>query len=188
MNNLLTLRSLFQLSRDAVAAQVRLDPATLDAFEQGTQEPTITQWQALAEFYSDQYHVSQTQADLVEPIHFRLSVDYLMNIGITMTDLMAMKWYFANTRPELGTFGVALFNREDSHDMERLTTALPDVLEDFAGYLLLNHDGTLNQFIDERNNNHVSDWRLLLYKDANKYVDVTDIVSYFVDLPDFTQF
>ena len=52
MNNLLTLRSLFQLSRDAVAAQVQLDPATLDAFEQGTQEPTITQWQALAELYS----------------------------------------------------------------------------------------------------------------------------------------
>ncbi|RRG17765.1 XRE family transcriptional regulator [Weissella viridescens] len=188
MNNLLTLRSLFQLSREAVAEQTKIAADTLNDFEQGTQEPTFAQWQTLAEFYSDQYHVAKTQPAMVEPIHFRLSVDYLMNIGMTMTDLIAIKWYFANLRPELGTLGVALFNPNDSHDMERLTTSMPDVLEDFAGYLLLNHDGTLNQFIDERNEDHVSDWRLLLYKDENNYVDITDIVSYFVDLPDFTKF
>lgn len=186
MNNLFTLRQLFQLSGQSVANALNISPETLVAFERGDQMPTIAQWQQLSEFYSDQFHVDQSQADLVEPIHFRLSVDYLMNIGITLTDLTAMKWYFDNTRPELGSLAVTLFN-VDTHAIERVTTKLSDVLEDFAGYLLLNHDGSLNQFIDERNENHISDWRILLYKDTDKYVDITDIISYFTDLPDFTR-
>ncbi|MBM7617033.1 transcriptional regulator with XRE-family HTH domain [Weissella uvarum] len=187
MNNLATLRELFKLSSQTVADATGLSIDQLHAFENESQQPNIAEWQKLAEYYADQYHVEQTQAELVEPIHFRLSVDYLMNIGLTINDLLAMQWYFANTRPELGPLSIALFNPADHHEIERITTDLHHVIDEFAAYLLLNHDGTLNQFIDERNNNHVSDWRLLLYKRADNYVDVTDIVSYFVDLPDLTK-
>ncbi|MCM0582108.1 helix-turn-helix transcriptional regulator [Weissella diestrammenae] len=177
MNNLKTIRDFFNLSLTQVSETIQMPKATLIAFEDGTKVPDTDDWQRLAIFYADHFQVSAVQ-DHVMPIHFRLSVDYLMNIGLTINDLMAFKWYFENTRSELGDFSITLNDVNDGH-VERRTTVLADVIEQFAGYLLLNNDGTMNQFIDENNDNHVSDWRLVLYKKDNLIIDVTDQLLYF---------
>ena len=108
-----------------------------------------------------------------------------MKIGLTMNDLMAFKWYFDNTRPEIGEFTIALYE-PGTTKIERRTTDLPAVLDEYAGYILLNNDGSLNQFIDERNNDKISDWRLLLYKNDNFMVDVTPDLMYFEYLVNMT--
>lgn len=189
MNNLRTLRDFFQLPLMTVASAVHLAPEVLTTFEDGLQEPSIPQWQALAEFYAQQFHTAdQSGHSLPEPIHFRLSIDYLMNIGLAMNDLLAMQWYFAQTRPEIGTFGIMLLNPDDHHDIIRVTLDLKAVLTEYAGFLLLNHDGSLNQFIDEAHDNQVSDWRLVLYQDAKHFLDISDLLLYLPDLPNVSQF
>ncbi|MDR3189725.1 MAG: helix-turn-helix transcriptional regulator [Lactobacillaceae bacterium] len=185
MNNLTTIRDFFQLSLSDVATKLDLTTAELTAIENGEVQPAPLMWQRLAEFYADQFHVPALP-EQTEPIHFRLSVDYLMNIGLTMNDLLALKWYFNNTRPELGLFAMALFSQDEARIIERLTDELPEILDQYAGYILLNHDGTLNAFIDERNDNKVSDWRLVLYKRDGLLVDITDQLIYFDDLINYS--
>ena len=50
-----------------------------------------------------------------------------------------------NTRPEIGEFTIALLPANGQPKTERRTTDLATVLDEFAGYILLNHDGTMNQ-------------------------------------------
>jgi hypothetical protein len=184
MNNLQTIREFFQLGTTEVSTALQLSPDELRAYESGEKQPEILMWQRFSEYYADKFHVPALP-DMVEPIHFRLSVDYLMNIGLTMNDLMAFKWYFDNTRPEIGEFTIALYE-PGTTKIERRTTDLPTVLDEYAGYILLNNDGSLNQFIDERNNDKISDWRLLLYKNDNFMVDVTPDLMYFEYLVNMT--
>lgn len=184
MNNLSTLRNFFMLSLQDVAGVLNLTTAELAQIENGDFIPSVATWQALAEFYADKFHVPALP-DMDEPVHFRLSIDYLMNIGITMNDLLAMQWYFNNTRSELGDFSLALYQSNQPIIEERLTD-LNQIFQRFAGYLLLNHDGTLNAFIDEKNNNHQSDWRLLLYKKDSLMLDVTAELIYFTELTNYT--
>lgn len=186
MNNLAMIRNFFQLHPQAVAADLKMTTDELHAFETGQTQPTPLQWQSFAEYYAEKFHVPALPKN-EPPIHFRLSVDYLMNIGLTMSDLMAFKWYFNNTRPELGLLAIALFTSDGpTPSIERLTDELPAVLDEFAGYILLNHDGTLNQFIDEKHNNKVSDWRLVLYKREGLLIDITDQLIYFDYLVNYT--
>lgn len=187
MNNLQTLREFSELSQTVIADAIDVSVDELAAFESETLQPSISQWQALAEFFASRFHVANTGSHR-EPIHFRLSTDYLMNTGLTLNDLLAMQWYFLNRRPELGQFGVALFTPGDPTALERITTDLNKILDEYAGFLLLNHDGSLNKFIDERNNNKISDWRLVLYKNEKQYLDVTDTLVYMSNLPNFSQF
>lgn len=187
MNNLQTLREFSELSPTVISDALGISVDDLFAFETEEKQPSIAQWQALAEFFASRFHVANT-GDNIEPIHFRLSTDYLMNTGLTMNDLLAMQWYYLNRRPELGQFGIALFTPGNPDALERITTDLPTILDEYAGFLLLNHDGSLNQFIDERHDNQVSDWRLVLYKSATQYLDVTDTLVYMPDLPNFSQF
>lgn len=184
MNNLRTVRDFFDLSLSQAGAGLNWDKDILKAFEVAEQEPTTLEWQHLAEYYANLFHVPAV-GDNIEPIHFRLSVDYLMNIGITMNDILAFKWYFENTRPELGSFNIALYQPQTAQ-MEQKFTELNDILEQFAGYLILNHDGTMNQFIDERNNNQISDWRMIIYKRDDLIIDVTEQLSYFDYLVNYT--
>jgi DNA-binding XRE family transcriptional regulator len=184
MNNLQTLREFFHLSAQTVAEQLDLTKDDLLAIEAGTTTPAPLIWQRFAEYYADKFHVAGLPGNL-EPIHFRLSVDYLMNIGLTMNDLLAFKWYFDNTRPELGDFSIARY-QTDGPVMEQRTSNLADILEDYAGYILLNHDGSMNQFIDERHDNHISDWRLILYKNNRRIIDVTPELIYFDYLVNYT--
>lgn len=184
MNTLQTIREFFQLGTTEVSTALQLSPDELRAYESGEKQPEILMWQRFSEYYADKFHVPALP-DMVEPIHFRLSVDYLMNIGLTMNDLMAFKWYFDNTRPEIGEFTIALYE-PGTTKIERRTTDLPAVLDEYAGYILLNNDGSLNQFIDERNNDKISDWRLLLYKNDNFMVDVTPDLMYFEYLVNMT--
>ncbi|GAK31114.1 transcriptional regulator [Weissella oryzae SG25] len=184
MNNLNTLRNFFMLNLDDVTKETNLTHEELLAFENGQATPSIATWQSLAEFYANQFHVPGLP-DNDEPVHFRLSVDYLMNIGLTMNDLLAMQWYFNNTRPELGEFSLTLYQQNQPIIEERLTD-LDMIFKRFAGYLLLNHDGSLNAFIDEKNDNHISDWRLLLYKKDNLMIDLTAELIYFEDLINYT--
>ncbi|KRN33414.1 hypothetical protein [Weissella halotolerans] len=189
MNNLRTLRDFFQLPLLEVSQSMKLAPEVLTAFEDGLKEPSIHQWQQLAELYAQYFHVAAQPAnELPEPIHFRLSIDYLMNIGLTMNDLLAMQWYFAQTRPEIGRFGIMLLNPNDHLDIVRVTLDLATVLTEYAGFLLLNHDGSLNQFIDEAHANQVSDWRLVLYQDNQHFLDISDLLLYLPDLPNVSQF
>lgn len=187
MNNLQILREFTEVSPTVICDTLDLTPTTLFAFESGEQQPTVAQWQALAEFYASRFKVANT-GHHQEPIHFRLSVDYLMNLGLTMNDLLAMQWYFLNRRPELGKFGIALFTPGQPQSLERITTDLPTILDEYAGFVLLNPDGTLHQFVDEKNQGHVSDWRLVLYKNDHQYLDVTDTLIDAPDLPNFSQF
>jgi len=187
MNNLQTIREFTQVPPTVVSDELNISVDELYAFESGDTQPSIQQWQALAEYYASRFHIANT-GDNVEPIHFRLSIDYLMNVGLTMNDLLAMQWYMLNSRPEVGQFGIALFTPGDPQSLERITTDLDKVLDEYAGFLLLNHDGTLNQFIDERNDNKVSDWRIVLYKNEHQYLDITDMLIYLPDLPNFSQF
>ncbi|MCZ9311295.1 XRE family transcriptional regulator [Weissella koreensis] len=184
MNNLRTVREFFDLSLSQASTGLNWDKVKLEAFELAEKIPNVLEWQHLAEYYANLFHVPAV-GDNVEPIHFRLSVDYLMNVGITMNDLLAFKWYFENTRPELGTFNVALYHPQTAK-MEQKFTKLNDILEQFAGYLLLNYDGTMNQFINERNDNQISDWRLILYKRDDLIIDVTDQLVYFDYLVNYT--
>jgi hypothetical protein len=184
MNNLTTIREFFQLGLKKVSHDLGLTDEELVSYESGEQQPTPEIWQKFTEYYADLFHVAALP-ESIAPIHFRLSVDYLMNIGVTINDLIAFKWYFENTRPELGQFTIALYS-VDGPIIERLTSDLPTVIEDFAGYILLNNDGTMNQFIDERNNDHVSDWRFILYKNENRIVDVTPELITFDYLVNYT--
>lgn len=187
MNNLQTLRAFTEVSPTVIADTLGLTTDDILAFESGDRQPSIAQWQALAEFFASRFKVANAGNNR-EPIHFRLSTDYLMNTGLTLNDLLAMQWYFLNRRPELGAFGVALFTPGEPQSLERITTDLTQMLDEYAGFLLLNHDGSLNRFIDERNDNKVSDWRLVLYKNEHQYLDVTDTLVYLPDLPNFSQF
>ena len=185
MNNLKTLRDFFQLGATEVSQALQITVAELNDYESGKKQPEILMGQRFAEYYADKFHVDALP-DNTEPIHFRLSVDYLMNIGLTMNDLLAFKWYFDNTRPEIGEFTIALLPANGQPKTERRTTDLATVLDEFAGYILLNHDGTMNQFIDERHDNKVSDWRILLYKNEEFRIDVTPDLIYFDQLVNMT--
>ncbi|MFS1785295.1 hypothetical protein ACLSJW_01180 [Weissella cibaria] len=44
----------------------------------------------------------------------------------------------------------------------------------------------MNQFIDERHDNKVSDWRILLYKNEEFRIDVTPDLIYFDQLVNMT--
>ena len=183
MNNLYILRQLFGNTLTETANTTQLTPEDLIALEQDQHIPTINNWQALAEFYADLFHVKNTTKQ-IEPIHFRLSVDYLMNIGLTLNDLLAIKWFVENKAYPHHTFAIALFEPNTDDQPTKIVTELNDVLSTFAGYILLNHDGSLNQFIDERHNNHVSDWRLLALKDDQHYIDITSSFIYLPNLSD----
>ncbi|MFL1695787.1 XRE family transcriptional regulator [Weissella kandleri] len=180
MNNLQVVREFFQLSLKQVSEDLGWDVEELQALEAGKAANPLT-WQILAEYYAQQFHVIAIDEQQVEPIHFRLSVDYLMNVGLTMNDLVAFKWYFENTRAELGDFCVALYEPGTGQITQKFTD-LSAILEQFAGYILLNHDGSMNNFINERDHNHVSEWRLILFKRDNLVVDVTDQLVYFEEL------
>ncbi|MFS1785294.1 helix-turn-helix domain-containing protein [Weissella cibaria] len=88
MNNLKTLRDFFQLGATEVSQALQITVAELNDYESGKKQPEILMWQRFAEYYADKFHVDALP-DNTEPIHFRLSVDYLMNIGLTMNDLLA---------------------------------------------------------------------------------------------------
>jgi len=184
MNNLKTIRDLFALSLSQASLALQITKENLTGFEDGSIQPSVLEWQKLSEFYADKFHVQAVDKH-VEPIHFRLSVDYLMNIGLTINDLIAFKWYFENTRPELGEFSLTLYDVNNA-SIERRTSEIKDIVDQFAGYVLLNHDGTMNQFIDERNNNHVSDWRLILYKNEQLIIDVTEQLVTFETLVNYS--
>jgi len=183
MNNLKTLRQLFGNSLTDTATTTSLTTTELSMLETNQLQPSVHHWQSLAEFYANLFHV-ENKTHQTEPIHFRLSVDYLMNIGLTLNDLLAMKWFVENKSYLGHTFAVALFEPNIDDYPTTVVTDLTAMITAFAGYLLLNHDGSMNQFIDERHNNHISDWRLLAMKDDTHYVDITTSLIYFTNLPD----
>ncbi len=185
MNNLQIIRNFFDLSVDSVSEALNISKEQLVDFEVGKTVPSISLLQKISEFYSNYFNIDQYNNNIEKPIHMRLSIDYLLNIGVTMTDLLAFKWFFENKRSELGKLSINLYNTE-TRKLESTLSDLHDVFDKFAGYILLNHDGSLNSFIDEKNNNYVSDWRIVLYKNDNLIIDVTTDLIYFKDLINYS--
>lgn len=166
MNNLNPLRNFFGLSVSYVSAQLNTDPATINAWENGSQIPSDEQWQALVNFYTRCFSKPQAVNSISG-----LSLAYIQNQQLTLNDLLVFKNYFETTRPELGEFTFTLYDPAKPIIMERITD-LATAIARFGGYIPLNPTGDPKLLTNLQTNTQF-DWRLLMYKSERLMIDVT---------------
>lgn len=175
MNNLKVIRKFFNLNTIKPAEDLNIQANLLTVWE-NNQPHDIATWYKFSLYYSEFLKVKQTNPNTIEPIHFRFSVDYLMNLGFTVSDFLGLKWYWENVDANHNQFAVALFDEENK--IEDLIDTPEKFVHKFAAYLLLNYDGKLEPFRDEFNNNKISTWQFLDYKSDDNYTVITDQILF----------
>lgn len=169
MNNLNKLQQLTGISTEEIADALDVDVAIVIAWQQEESMPTVAEFEALVGIFSSQLDAKGIAEQSQEhPIHIRLSLDYLMNLGITMSDWITLKWAFEGSWSG-DKLAVGFF---DNHELVRVVESNEDFVKAFAGYLILQSEGEFEPYIDEFDDDKTYDWRLLRIQ-GDTFKDVT---------------
>ncbi|ADG41305.1 transcriptional regulator [Leuconostoc kimchii] len=169
MNNLNKLQQLTGISSEEIADALDVDVATVTSWQQEESMPTVAELEALVGIFSSQLDakgIAEQSQD--HPIHIRLSLDYLLNLGITMSDWITLKWAFEGSWSD-DKLAVGFFN---GNKLVRVVESNTDFVAAFAGYLILQSEGEFEPYIDEFDDDKTYDWRLLRIQ-GDKFQDVT---------------
>ncbi|CAK8054169.1 XRE family transcriptional regulator [Eupransor demetentiae] len=169
--NIQKIQSLSQLSDEEVLATLKLNsPEELAQIKAGQKELSRLQLEELALKYSaaldelgKQYQQEQ------HPIHIRLTADYLLNLGLTSTDWITLRWALEGQWQ--GQKLVVAFFQEGQ--IKRVIQSDEDFIQNFAGYLILEQGGKMEAYRDEHNQNAIYDWRILRYRSDTDFIDIT---------------
>lgn len=181
MNNLKKLQQLTGISAEEISDALDIDVALVKSFENEENMPTIGELEALVGIFSSQFDAQgmATQSEK-HPIHIRLSLDYLMNLGITTSDWITLKWAFEG-QWQGDKLAVGFF---DQGKLTRVVTSSTDFVTAFAGYLILQTEGEFEPYIDEFDDDKEYDWRLLR-TNGTHFTDVTQTMIT-TDLPEIS--
>ena len=177
MNNLEKLQQLTHITTQEIADALDVTLADVQAWQDDVRVPTIAELEALAGIFSSQLDAqgieTQTQP---HPIHIRLSLDYLLNLGLTTSDWITLKWAFEG-QWQGDKLAVGFFH---NGQLTRLVTSDSEFVAAFAGYLILQTEGEFEPYIDEFDDDKVYDWRLLrltgeTYRDVTRELIATDL-------------
>lgn len=178
MNNLKKLQELTKISTLEIAEALDVEVETVEAWQNEEKVPSVSDFEALSGIFSSQLDAQGIDSQSSKhSIHIRLSVDYLLNLGITLSDWITLKWAFEgqwnNDQLAVGFFS--------NNQLVRVVKSENEFSDAFAGYLILQTEGEFEPYIDEFDNDKEYDWRLLRLSDE-KFVDVTnDLIA--SDLP-----
>ncbi|HBO56680.1 MAG: XRE family transcriptional regulator [Leuconostoc mesenteroides] len=170
MNNLKKLQELTKISTIEIADALDVEVETVEAWQNEEKVPSVSDFEALSGIFSSQLDAQGIDSQSSKhPIHIRLSVDYLLNLGITLSDWLTLKWAFEgqwnNDQLAIGFFS--------NNQLVRVISTESEFSDAFAGYLILQTEGEFEPYIDEFDNDREYDWRLLRLNDE-KFVDVTN--------------
>lgn len=181
MNNIEKLQQLTHITTAEIADALDVDVATVTAWQQEESMPTVGEFEALVGIFSSQLDAQGivTQSEK-HPIHIRLSLDYLMNLGITMSDWITLKWAFEG---QWSGFNLAVGFFDKGH-LVRVVTLPEEFMSAFAGYLILQTEGEFEPYIDEFGDDKLYDWRLIKVA-GDRFEDVTQMLIS-TDLPEIT--
>ena len=169
MNNIEKLQQLTQMTRQEIADALDVESETVLAWENEAIMPTVSELEALSGIFSAQLDAKGIETQkIAHPIHIRLSVDYLLNLGITMSDWITLKWAFEG-QWESDKLAVGFF---DNNQLTRIIETESEFVAAFAGYLILQTDGEFEPYIDEFNDDKEYDWRLIRHS-GETFTDVT---------------
>lgn len=181
MNNIEKIRTLTELDTHTVLETV---PMRIDEYKAVCHEKTaasVSILEKLSLLFSEQLDQKGSQvASTKHPIHIRLSADYLLNLGITISDWISLKWAFESAWHG-EQLAVAFFI---DGNLERLVVTSEEFVEAFAGYLILQTNGQFEPYIDEFNDNQVYDWRLVRvtqYSQQLSEVNWQDVTAQFIN-------
>ncbi|KMK54076.1 hypothetical protein FEFB_01930 [Fructobacillus sp. EFB-N1] len=174
MNNFRILQQLSQQSIEQVGAATGLQISDLQAFADGQKELAIADLERLCLYFShclDQLGRSN-QANLSKhPIHIRLTTDYLLNLGISLSDWISLQWALeGNWAGE--KLAVGFFTADQT--LVKVVENSADFTKAFAGYLILALEGEFTPYIDEIHDNVHYDWRILRYRSQANFQDITN--------------
>ena len=92
MNNIEKLQQLTHITTQEIADALDVNADLVKEWQDDASLPTIAELEALVGIFSsqldDQGIETQTKS---HPIHIRLSIDYLLNLGLTMSDWITLK-------------------------------------------------------------------------------------------------
>lgn len=179
MNNLKKLQQLTHITTQEIADALDVDLTIVQEWQDDLSVPTVAELEALVGIFSSQLDAQgiDTQSQ-PHPIHIRLSLDYLLNLGLTTSDWITLKWAFEG-KWQGDTLAVGFFH---AGELTRLVASDAEFVAAFAGYLILQTEGEFEPYIDEFDDDKVYDWRLLRLN-GDTYRDVTrDLIA--TDLPE----
>ncbi|MGX7051870.1 XRE family transcriptional regulator [Leuconostoc palmae] len=170
MNNLKKLQKITQISSEEIVDALDINLELLQEWQRDGSVPTVAELEALIGIFSSQLDARGIELQTANhPIHIRLSIDYLLNLGITMSDWITLKWAFEgdwnNAKLAVGFF--------DQGKLTRIVSSNQEFVEAFAGYLILQTEGEFEPYIDEFDNDKIYDWRLLKVSSDEYFEDVT---------------
>ncbi|GMA69259.1 hypothetical protein GCM10025879_05050 [Leuconostoc litchii] len=172
MNNLKKLQQLTDTTTTEVADAIDVDTVMLDYWQVNKKIPTIENLEALSALFSTKMDEKGIKSQSKKhPIHIRLSIDYILNLGITLSDWITLKWAFEG-QWQGDKLAVGFFSNKQ---LVRVVETNTQFTEAFAGYLILQTKGQFEPYIDEFDNDRVYDWRLLRIN-KEKYIDVTNLM------------
>lgn len=176
MNNFRQLQQLSQTSLMATAEVTGLSTVVLSSFGMGKQALPVPALERLCLEFSanlDARGQASQPADRQHPIHIRLSTDYLLNLGLTLSDWISLKWAlegdWQGDRLVVGFF--------DDGQLVQVVESEADFTAAFAGYLILALQGDFTPYIDEIHGNVHYDWRILRYRSKTQFTDITNRIA-----------
>ncbi|GAP00134.1 hypothetical protein [Fructobacillus ficulneus] len=176
MNNFKILQQLSQQSFDQTVQKTGMAKANLEEFAQGHVVFTTAQLEHLCLHYSESLdnRGNQSQDSANHPIHIRLSVDYLLNLGLTLSDWISLKWALEGEW-QGDKLVVGFFN--DDHKLVKFVESPAQFTTAFAGYLILALNGKFTPYVDEIHGNDHYDWRILRYQTPTAFKDITNEIA-----------
>lgn len=177
MNNIEKLQQLTHITTQEIADALDVDADLVKEWQDDASLPTIAELEALVGIFSSQLDAQGIEAQIKShPIHIRLSIDYLLNLGLTMSDWITLKWAVEG-QWQGDQLAVGFF-----HDgkLTRVVASNDEFVAAFAGYLILQTEGEFEPYIDEFDDDKVYDWRLLRlhgddYRDVTRELIATDL-------------
>ncbi|KAA8368039.1 XRE family transcriptional regulator [Leuconostoc carnosum] len=181
MNNLIILQQLTEITTEEIAQALDAEVSLVKSWQNEEAMPTIADFEALSGIFSSQLDAKGIEAQTANhPIHIRLSMDYLMNLGLTVSDWISLKWA-SEGEWQGDKLAVGFF---DQGKLTRVVESSDEFVAAFAGYLILQTEGEFEPYIDEYDDDKVYDWRLLRMSE-NTYRDVTrEFIA--TDLPEIS--
>lgn len=169
MNNLEKLQQLTGITAEEISDALDVDLSLVLSWQNDEEMPTVAEFEALVGIFSSQLDAQGIQQQSKQhPIHIRLSLDYLMNIGLTTSDWITLKWAFEG-QWHGDKLAVGFF---DQGKLVRTVESNNAFVEAFAGYLILQTEGEFEPYIDEFDDDKEYDWRLLRVS-GDQFKDVT---------------
>ncbi|MDF7636904.1 XRE family transcriptional regulator [Leuconostocaceae bacterium ESL0958] len=176
MNNFSLLKQMTASSHEEIAQATGLTVWDLESFEQANQPLSTRKLEALCLYFSNVFDQmgQQSQRERQHPIHLRLSADYLLNLGLTSSDWITLKWaleaQWGNDRLVVGFF-------DEQGQLVKVIESVAWFIDTFAGYLILALEGQFTPYVDEYHGDVHYDWRLLRYLNQHHFTDITNQIA-----------